>query len=118
MDDIDVKEFIKTTVDQIVVLFNAFVDLAKRIWEKHGADIMAVVSKAFDVISAVIKTAMDIIKNVIKIATGLIKGDWGQVWEGIKGLFKSIIDGSPSSNSDSSSSISLSAVSNNSSHLV
>lgn len=49
--------------------------------------ILTVVSTVFAAVKDVISAALNIISGVIKVVTGTIKGDWSQVWEGVKQIF-------------------------------
>lgn len=79
---------IKTTISGVIEalkeLFKAFVEMAKKIWDKYGDDIVSIIKKAFELVSSIINTVLKAIQNVIKIITSAIKGDWQGVWDGIK----------------------------------
>ena len=79
--------------EAIKVLIQTFVQVAGAVWQKYGADIIAVISAAFNIIASVVTTALNVIKNIIQIATSFIKGDWQGVWEGIKNLTQNLWNG-------------------------
>ncbi|GAB6170808.1 hypothetical protein JCM15765_02860 [Paradesulfitobacterium aromaticivorans] len=88
-----IKAIMAGVFEAIKALIQAFVQVAGAIWQKYGADIIAVISAAFNVIASVVTTALNVIKNIIQIATSLIKGDWQGVWEGIKNLTQNLWNG-------------------------
>lgn len=55
--------------------------------------LLPVVKTVFGIISSTIKTVMGVIQGIITTVTGLISGNWTKVWEGIKKVVTSIIDG-------------------------
>jgi len=88
-----IKAVMAGVFEAIKVLVQTFVQVAGVIWQKYGADIVAVISAAFNVIASVVTTALNVIKNIIQIVTSLIKGDWQSVWEGIKNLTQNLWNG-------------------------
>lgn len=88
-----IKAIMAGFFEAIKVLIQTFVQVAGVIWQKYGADIVAVISAAFNVITSVVTTALNVIKNIIQIATSLIKGDWQGVWEGVKNLTQNLWNG-------------------------
>lgn len=88
-----IKAIIAGVFEAIKALIGAFVQVAGAIWQKYGADIVAVISAAFNVIAAVVTTALNVIKNIIQIVTSLINGDWQGAWEGIKNLTQNLWNG-------------------------
>ena len=50
------------------------------------------IQTVFGFISATIGNVMNAISGVIKVVTGVIKGDWTQVWNGIKQVFSAVWD--------------------------
>lgn len=88
-----IKAIMAGVFEAINALIQAFVQVAGAIWQKYGADIIAVISAAFNVIASVVTTALNVIKNILQIATSLIKGEWQGVWEGIKNLTQNLWNG-------------------------
>ena len=88
-----IKAIMAGVFEAIKVLVQTFVQVAGAIWQKYGADIVANISVAFNVIASVVTTALNVIKNIIQIVTSLIKGDWQGVWEGIKNLTQNLWNG-------------------------
>jgi len=88
-----IKTIMAGVFEAIKALIQAFVQVAGAIWQKYGADIITVISAAFNVIASVVTTALNVIKNIIQIVTSLIKGDWQGVWEGVKNLTQNLWNG-------------------------
>jgi phage-related minor tail protein len=88
-----IKTIMAGVFEAIKALIQAFVQVAGAIWQKYGADIVTVISAAFNVIASVVTTALNVIKNIIQIVTSLIKGDWQGVWEGVKNLTQNLWNG-------------------------
>jgi len=88
-----IKTIMSGVFEAIKALIQAFVQVAGAIWQKYGADIVAVISAAFNVIASVVTTALNVIKNIIQIVASLIKGDWQGVWDGIKNLTQNLWNG-------------------------
>jgi len=88
-----IKTIMAGVFEAIKLLIQAFVQVAGAIWQKYGADIVTVISAAFNVIASVVTTALNVIKNIIQIVTSLIKGDWQGVWEGVKNLTQNLWNG-------------------------
>jgi len=88
-----IKTIMAGVFEAIKVLIQAFVQVVGAVWQKYGADIIAVISAAFNIIASVVTTALNMIKNIIQIVTSLIKGDWQGVWEGVKNLTQNLWNG-------------------------
>ena len=88
-----IKTIMAGVFEAIKALIQAFVQVAGAVWQKYGADIVTVISAAFNVIATVVTTALNLIKNIIQIVTSLIKGDWQGVWEGVKNLTQNLWNG-------------------------
>jgi len=88
-----IKTIMAGVFEAIKALIQAFVQVAGAVWQKYGADIVTVISAAFNVIATVVTTALNVIKNIIQIVTSLIKGDWQGVWDGIKNLTQNLWNG-------------------------
>ena len=88
-----IKGIMAGVMEAIKALIQAFVQVAKDIWDKYGKDITAILSAAFNVIASIVTTALNLIKNIIQIVTSLIKGDWQGVWDGIKSLTANLWNG-------------------------
>ena len=88
-----IREIISGIVEQLKLVFEAFIAIATELWNKYGENILAIVNAVFDVLVAVIETALNVIKNIIQIVTAVIQGDWQGAWDGIKNLFVNIWNG-------------------------
>ncbi|MGE5417432.1 MAG: phage tail tape measure protein [Acidobacteriota bacterium] len=88
-----IKAVMSGVFEALKALIQAFVQVAGAIWDKYGADIVSVLSAAFNVVASVVTTVLNVIKNIIEIVTSLILGDWQGVWEGIKNLTQNLWNG-------------------------
>ena len=88
-----IRETISVVIENIKIIISVFIQVAKQLWEKHGSEIMSIVTIAFNLIASIIATALNLISNIIKIVTGIITGNWSQAWEGIKGVVTTVWTG-------------------------
>ena len=79
-----IKEFFITWFEVVIEKMKAFWDFVKKIWDKYGTEIKAIIESVWNGIKIIIETALNLIKDIIKIATNLLRGDWEAVWNGIK----------------------------------
>jgi hypothetical protein len=56
------------------------------LWENFGDNLLDFVERVWPRISQVIGGALRIIRGVVQVITALIRGDWAEVWEGIKAI--------------------------------
>lgn len=89
-------EFIKSTIsaviDQIKIVFQAFVDLINNLWNQWGETIMNLTSTAFQSIKTTIQSVLNIIKNIFQLFSNIIKGNWKGVWNNLSNIVKSIFN--------------------------
>ena len=85
-----VWEIVKHYIKLVEIIMRAYVAWAKLLWDNFGKTILGFVEKAWGAISTYIEGVLKYIQGVIQIVTGIIKGDWSQVWEGIKNVFVGI----------------------------
>ena len=52
-----------------------------------------VLGAAIEGLKPVINALMGILQGIIDFVVGVFSGDWGKAWEGVKNIFKNIIDG-------------------------
>ena len=52
-----------------------------------------VIVEVVKVVSALIGSLLDVIKGIIKFISGVFTADWKKAWEGVKSIFKGVIDG-------------------------
>lgn len=50
-------------------------------------------SSTFDFIGKIVKKIIGIFNGIITFISGVFSGDWGKAWEGIKTVFKNIVEG-------------------------
>lgn len=65
-----------------------FRDVATAVWEK----VKDVVSGVVDFFDGPVKAAFEMIKGVINVISGIVRGDFSQVWDGLKQAFGGVID--------------------------
>ncbi len=91
---------ISTLLPPIKDLINAVLPILMSVLQA----LMPVIQVLADLFSGVLGTAIEAIKPIIEALTGVLKGiidfvtgvftgDWGKAWEGVKGIFESIING-------------------------
>lgn len=68
-----VVEFFRENGDEILIVVRSVWDM---LW--------GITKNTFELIGGVISGSLETIRGVIHTITSLIKGDWGEVWEGIK----------------------------------
>lgn len=64
-----------------------------RFWERHGEQIIGVVSGVWSLLTGIIRTAIGIIGNVIDLGLKIIDGDWKGAWEAFKNLVGDAMEG-------------------------
>ena len=111
----DIKELwdknLKPLWDNIAAMIGALIDHTKVIWEqwvKPFVDwcvknilplLVPILRNIKDTVMNVIRTVSDVLSGLIKTITGIIQfltgvftGDWKKAWEGVKNIFKGIVD--------------------------
>lgn len=58
-----------------------------------GDIITGVFDNVKNTVSAVIDSIKGIIEGIVTFVTGVFSGDWEKAWEGIKSIFKNVVDG-------------------------
>ena len=105
------NESLKPVIDKALEVFGKLVDGVAEIWDKTLAPFVAwaidtlapCFATAFENISEAFKTAGEIILGIvddlltifdglIDFVVGVFTGDWKRAWEGIKTIFKGIVD--------------------------
>lgn len=82
-----IEEIITDVVDTVVVIVEGALDLVQTLWRNFGDNILRFVQRAFGPVVQTIRGALQIIRGVVQTITALIRGDWSEVWEGIKQIF-------------------------------
>jgi phage-related minor tail protein len=57
------------------------------LWEEHGEEITRFLSETFTNLMTVIGGLLRVIRGIVQVVLGLIRGDWREMWEGIKNIF-------------------------------
>lgn len=102
---------LKPVVDKALEVFGKLVDGVAEIWNKtlapfvawaidvlspHFATAFENISEAFkiagEIILDVVNGLLDIFSGLIDFVVGVFTGDWKKAWEGIKTIFKGIVD--------------------------
>ncbi len=92
----DIKTlFTKTIPDAITSVIDKIKELPVigEIFEATMEVIKIIVTTVFEIIKNRIETAINVIKDIIDIVMALIRGDWDEVWNGIKQLVSDIWTG-------------------------
>lgn len=80
----------------INVVIKAFKDVAnvlKTIFVAEFNYALAVVKRAMPGIKAAVTGAIGVIKGVLNVFLGVLHGDWGRVWDGLKGIASGALKG-------------------------
>ena len=80
------NDVLKPVIDWVV---DVFVELFKNAWD----NIKEAIQIAADFISGIIDSIKQIFTGIIDFITGVFTGDWEKAWEGLKLVFKGIING-------------------------
>lgn len=102
VDEVKSWKVVWFIVETYIDLVTGYIKLAVKVWTTYfkivwkliGPGFKAawtifssVASKAIDAIGTIIGGLIDIISGVIKVIGGIFKGDFGQMWEGVKKIF-------------------------------
>lgn len=88
-----IQTFVPAVLNAVRTVISTFVNVVTGFWNRFGSTITAVVRLAFNLIKIQIQTVMGVIRGIIQIVLGLIHGNWSQVWNGIKTVVGSILNG-------------------------
>lgn len=70
-----------------------FIEYFKVMWSLYGTDITNIFKNIWNLISTILKTALNLLTDIFHIFGALFRGDWAEVWQGIKFLVSDILDG-------------------------
>ncbi len=84
-----IGDLFQSFIDFIGMLVDAF----KSMWDNNFLGIRTIVQSAFEFIINIVNTALQVLTGIITIFSGILKGDWSQVWEGIKQVASAIWEG-------------------------
>ena len=90
-------ESIKTSLSSIwesiktiaMAVFNAL----QEFWATWGGTIMTYIQAVWNYITTVFSSAFNIISALFKVFAALFSGDWGALWEAVKGLVEAVWNG-------------------------
>lgn len=77
---------VMTGVQQLAAQVRLTLAAMSRAWDKHGADIMAVVGPYFRALGRFVGTWMANVRDVISAALSLMRGDWSGAFGLLKGI--------------------------------
>lgn len=85
-------QFVRDWIDQNMPLIQQTIQTIltaiKIFWERHGEDIMRVVSNAFQAIATTIEAVLKIVLGIIRAVMLAINGDWAGAWGEIQNVVK------------------------------
>lgn len=99
------NEHIKPTIDNIrEIILMVWNDILKPLlsylWDKFSPIIETVfvnagkvIASVFDKIGIIIESATGVLKGLIQFITGAFSGDWKKAWEGMKTVFGNVFEG-------------------------
>jgi hypothetical protein len=83
-------EFVRENWKKILPLIGGPIGLAVTLVISHFTKIREFITTVWQNIQTIIQGALSVIRGIIQVFTGLIKGDWSQVWEGIKNIVSGV----------------------------
>lgn len=86
----EIKEIFATTLASIQVLVEKVLGIINKLWEENGEQIMAVVTKMFELVSAIFVKYLEIIRNSLESFITLATGFWDLFGEDITRIAKSL----------------------------
>lgn len=99
------NEHIKPTIDNIMEILSmlwhdVIVPIAKYLWEKFGPILEKVfvaagqvIANVFDKVGIILHALTGVLKGIIQFITGVFTGDWKKAWEGIQTIFGNVFEG-------------------------
>ena len=87
-----IRDGIVTALEYVKGYVDGFVTTVTALWEQHGDRIMTVVKAAFDFFKGYVENILQVVRGVMDVVMGLIRGDWSEVWNGIKSIFGGVWD--------------------------
>lgn len=96
---VPIMDLVNTLMPPLVELFGVLgplIESLSPIIEMLAGLLAGSLGAAFDMIMPVLDNFMSYLSGIIKFITGVFKGDWKMAWEGIKDVFKAIVNHIPS----------------------
>jgi uncharacterized protein with HEPN domain len=87
-----IQQAVMPTLTRIGDAIGKFVEDVRRIWDKWGEEITAVVTFAFGTIKTAIENTLRIIGGIVDVFMGIFTGDWDRAWKGIKNIVGGVLD--------------------------
>lgn len=91
-----VKNLIEYWIKIDMAVIKPIAEAIKKLWpviEWIFGNITTNLSSTFEFISRIVKNIIGIFNGIITFITGVFSGDWSRAWEGIKTIFKNIVEG-------------------------
>ncbi len=96
-----VGDFIGKLVNGALEIYNQFIDpivkflldILAPVWSQISSTIIGVMGTILGTISDVVGSIIGIFGGIIDFITGVFTGNWKKAWNGIKDVFKNIVDG-------------------------
>lgn len=82
----------QTLIDEsgLADTFKKMVEALKVVWDGFCQVLGPIFSSAFEQIANILQTVFEVLENLFIVFQGLFTGNWGLMWQGIKGVFSSI----------------------------
>ena len=97
----DVIDFVAKLINSALEIYNKFIqpilmwllEKLKPAFSLIGTVVSNVFSNIVSFISGAVKSITKILGGIIDFITGIFTGNWSKAWQGVKDIFKGIIDG-------------------------
>lgn len=76
--------------EDVMATIEWLTDLAERIWDRWGEDLMRHAERAWEAIQRIIGGVLDVIRGIFDVFIGIFTGDWQRAWDGVKTIFSGI----------------------------
>ena len=83
----EIRAAVEPTMIQIRDIIKSVVELATKLWQMFGDDILRIAKFTFDAARKTVEIAMKAIQGVIDLVMGILTGDWSRAWKGLVGIF-------------------------------
>ncbi len=96
-----VGDFVGTLVNDALEIYNKFIDpivkflleILAPVWSQISSTIIGVMGTIMAFISDTVGSIIGIFTGIIDFITGIFTGNWKKAWNGVKTIFKNIVDG-------------------------
>lgn len=83
----EIRAAVEPTMIQIRDIIKSVVELATKLWQMFGDDILRIAKFTFDAARKTVEIAMNAIQGVIDLVMGILTGDWSRAWNGLLSIF-------------------------------